>query len=126
MQFKAKEKDFGITLLLLLETRKKEADNITEKYPDRIPVICEKAKGSSISDIDKTKYLVPKDLTAHQFLYIIRKRLKLSKEQSLWLFVNGKQAIKGDTLMLQAYEKMKDPDGFLYIMYSGENVYGNK
>ncbi len=67
---------------------------------------------------------MPKDLTAHQFSYIVRKRLKLPKDQSLWLFVNGKQAIKGDTLMSQVYEKMKDPDGFLYIVYSGENVYG--
>ncbi len=116
MQFKAKAKEF--------EKRKEEADKILQKYTDRIPVICEKAKGSAVPDIDKTKYLVPKDLTAHQFSYIIRKRLKLSKEQSLWLFVNGKQAIKGDTLMSQVYEKMKDPDGFLYIIYSGENVYG--
>ncbi len=68
--------------------------------------------------------MVPKDLTAHQFSYIVRKRLKLAKEQSLWLFVNGKHAIKGDTLMTQVFEKMKDPDGFLYITYSGENVYG--
>eukprot|EP00829_Urostomides_striatus_P011518 TRINITY_DN2861_c0_g1_i1.p1 TRINITY_DN2861_c0_g1~~TRINITY_DN2861_c0_g1_i1.p1 ORF type:complete len:120 (-),score=23.29 TRINITY_DN2861_c0_g1_i1:101-460(-) len=116
MEFKAKAKDF--------EKRKEEATKIIQKYPDRIPVICEKAKGSSIPDIDKTKYLVPKELTAHQFSYIVRKRLKLAKEQSLWLFVNGKQAIKGDTLMTQVYEKMKDPDGFLYIVYSGENVYG--
>ena len=81
---------------------------------------------------------MPNDLTAYQFSYIIRKRLKLPKEQSLWLFVNGRNAIKGgtdiyiyiyiyiyiDTLMSEVYDTKKDTDGFLYIVYSGENVYG--
>ena len=95
-----------------------------QKYNDRIPVICEKAPGSAIPDIDKSKYLVPKEFTVQQFSYIVRKRLKLEKEQALWLFVNGKQVMKGDTIMTTAYEKSKDPDGFLYITYSGENVFG--
>ena len=95
-----------------------------EKYPERIPIICEKGNDSNIPGIDKTKYLIPKDLTVHQFTYVIRKRLNLNKEQALWLFVNGKYLVKGDTLMSQVYDKMKDPDGFLYISYSGENVYG--
>jgi len=45
------------------EKRTEEAKRIRAKYPDRIPVICEKAKkGNSIPDIDKHKYLVPEDL----------------------------------------------------------------
>merc|ERR1719231_1205192 len=44
------------------EKRAAEAKRIRSKYPDRIPVICEKAKNSSIPDIDKKKYLVPADL----------------------------------------------------------------
>ena len=36
-----------------LEKRTAEAKRIRSKYPDRIPVICEKAKGSDIPDIDK-------------------------------------------------------------------------
>lgn len=96
-----------------------------EKYPDRIPVICEKGNDTKIPAIDKIKYLIPKDLTVHQFSYVIRKRLSLEKTQALWLFVNGKYMVKGDTLMSQLYEKMRDPDGYLYIHYSGENVFGN-
>jgi GABA(A) receptor-associated protein len=49
------------------EKRKKEADRIRQKYPDRIPVICEKAPKSDIPDIDKKKYLVPADLTVGMF-----------------------------------------------------------
>jgi len=39
------------------EKRKSEADKIRSKYPDRIPVICEKAKRSDIVDIDKKKWV---------------------------------------------------------------------
>lgn len=96
-----------------------------QKHTDRIPVVCEKSPGCSVPDIDKSKYLVPKEFTIQQFTYIIRKRLKLEKEQALWLFVNGKHALKGDMIISSAYEKFKDNDGFLYVAYSGENVYGS-
>jgi len=35
------------------EKRKSEAERIRAKYPDRVPVICEKADRSDIPDIDK-------------------------------------------------------------------------
>jgi GABA(A) receptor-associated protein len=35
--------------------RKKESEKIREKYPDRIPVICEKSGTSKLPDIDKSK-----------------------------------------------------------------------
>jgi hypothetical protein len=38
-----------------LEKRQSEANRIREKYPDRIPVIVEKAERSDIPDIDKKK-----------------------------------------------------------------------
>lgn len=40
---------------VLIDQRKNEADRIRERYPDRIPVICEKSKSSKLPDIDKTK-----------------------------------------------------------------------
>ena len=49
----------------------------------------EKAGRSDIPDIDKKKYLVPGDLTAGQFVYVIRKRIKLSPEKAIFIFVNN-------------------------------------
>jgi len=72
-----------------LEKRQAESLRIREKYPDRIPVIVEKAGRSDIPDIDKKKYLVPGDLTAGQFVYVIRKRIKLSPEKAIFIFVNN-------------------------------------
>ena len=43
----------------MAEQRKTEAERIRQKYPDRIPVICEKADKTDIPTIDKKKYLVP-------------------------------------------------------------------
>ncbi|XWS12843.1 hypothetical protein CRYUN_Cryun37aG0125300 [Craigia yunnanensis] len=69
-----------------LERRQAEASRIREKYPDRIPVIVEKAERSDIPDIDKKKYLVPADLTVGQFVYVVRKRIKLSAEKAIFVF----------------------------------------
>jgi GABA(A) receptor-associated protein len=50
-------------------------ERVRSKYPDRIPVICEKAAKSNVPDIDKKKYLVPSDLTVGQFVLVVRKVL---------------------------------------------------
>ena len=105
------------------EVRYKEANRIKEKYPSRIPVICQRSHNSNLDIIAKTKYLVPKDLTATQFLFIIRKRLKLPSEKAIFLFVNNIIASSNNT-MIELYESCKDPDGFLYAFYTEENVFG--
>lgn len=94
------------------------------KYPDRLPIIVEKNEKSAVQDIDKKKYLVPADLTCGQFVYVIRKRLKLPPEQAIFLFVSG--VIPPTAALLSTiFEEHKDEDGFLYITYSGENTFGN-
>ena len=103
--------------------RKSEAQRIRAKYPDRIPVICEKDDRSDIPDIDKKKYLVPADLTVGQFVYVIRKRIKLSPEKAIFIFINNILPPTA-SLMSTIYEEQKDSDGFLYITYSGENTFG--
>ncbi len=108
------------------QQRLDESTRIMNKYPDRIPIICEKmndSKNIDLPTIDKSKYLVPKDLTLSQFLYVIRNRMKLSSEKAIFLFVGGKIPASTE-LILNIYSLHKDHDGFLYITYSGENVFG--
>eukprot|EP00301_Raphidiophrys_heterophryoidea_P004500 c1194_g1_i1.p1 GENE.c1194_g1_i1~~c1194_g1_i1.p1 ORF type:complete len:132 (+),score=39.49 c1194_g1_i1:35-397(+) len=107
------------------EKRKSEAARILAKYPDRIPVICEKAEKSDIPDIDKKKYLVPCDLTVGQFVYVIRRRIKLSPEKAIFIFVNNVLPPTA-ALMSSVYEEHKSDDGFLYVTYSGENSFGEE
>lgn len=144
------------------DKRQAEAERIRSKYPDRIPVICERADKADIPDIDKKKcvsslppiretlrrcdrlilsvrlrlpplssrhpgarrYLVPSDLTVGQFVYVIRKRIRLSPEKAIFIFV-GNVLPPTANMMSAVYDQHKDEDGFLYITYSGENTFGD-
>jgi len=105
------------------EKRSQEAARIIARYADRIPVICQKDPRSSVPELDRIKYLVPKDLTVGQFLYVIRKRIKVSAETALYVFVDGVLPPTA-ALMSSIYEERKDADNFLYLTYSGESTFG--
>ena len=110
------------------EHRSAESKRILTKYPDLIPLICERSGGGGgggddVPVIDKKKYLVPPDLTMGQFMYVIRKRMKLPSEKALFLLTNGKMS-NSSCLVSHVYHENKDTDGFLYVCYSGENTFG--
>ena len=106
------------------EERKKESERLLLKYLTKVPIIITKAKNSDIPDIDKRKFLVPVDQTVGQFVYIIRKRVKLSHEKSIFVFVNSVLP-KTSSLISEVYNHHKSDDGFLYVTYAGENVFGS-
>lgn len=58
----------------------------------------------------------PKDLTVGQFVYVIRKRIKLMPEKAIFIFV-GDILPATAALMSSIYEEYKDEDGFLYVSY---------
>ncbi len=119
MQFKYKtEKTF--------EERKEEYRKVIEEHPGKIGVICEKAPKSKIADIEKTKYLINEEFNLTQFQSIIRKKLNMDKEDALFFLVNGKKSLTGTDTMSEIYKKYKDEDGFLYIAYAAEEIWGNK
>ncbi len=103
--------------------RVKQSSDIMAKYPDRIPVYVSKRKHSKYEDIDKHKYLVPKDITISQFLYIIRKRLKLESHQAIFVFIDNTLPPSSE-LISSIYDRAKDLDGFLYVEFSHESVFG--
>lgn len=105
--------------------RLEESTKVKKKYPDRIPIICEKNKKCrETPDIDKKKYLVPSDLTMGQFLNVIRQRMKFRDPSlALFLLVNGK-IYSTSELISYVYDNDKDEDGFLYILYTSENTFG--
>lgn len=106
------------------EDRLNEANRVLTKYPDKIPIICEPSSfRNDCPIIDKKKYLAPKDLTIGQFLYTIRKRLKLPPEKAIFLFVNN-TIPSATSLIDDIYNTHKDADNYLYIKYSQENVFG--
>ncbi|KAL4668870.1 hypothetical protein H8959_007424 [Pygathrix nigripes] len=105
------------------EKRRSEGEKIRKKYPDRVPVIVEKAPKARIGDLDKKKYLVPSHLTVGQFYFLIRKRIHLRAEDALFFFVNNVIPPTSATVG-QLCQEHHEEDFFLYIAYSDESVYG--
>ena len=107
-----------------IEERQQETSRIKDKYPDRIPIIIEKSANSQVPDISKNKYLVPKEITIGQFIYIIRKRIKLSQDKAIFLFL-GDSIPATSAVISELYDEYKDEDDFLYFNYAGEATFGN-
>ena len=107
-----------------LYDRISESSRIMSKYPNKIPIICEKHSScKDVKQIEKKKYLVASDYTCGQFIYIIRSQLQLRPEQAIFLFVNDSIPPTSQTVS-QLYYDHKDEDGFLYVKYASENTFG--
>lgn len=104
-----------------LEERKSESEKILQKYPDRVPCIVECNDASKT--LDKKKYLIPQDLTVGMLITVIRKRLQLSSNKSIFLLIDNTIPVQSRPLS-QVYTNNKDIDGFLYITYAMENTFG--
>jgi GABA(A) receptor-associated protein len=103
-----------------------ESKRIFLKHPDKIPIICERSPtaGKDCPYIDKKKYLVQTECTFGQFLYVIRKQLKLPSDKALFLFTNN-NIPPTTSLIKEIYARHKDEDGYLYVSYSQENTFGH-
>ena len=109
------------------ETRLAESQRIRKNYPDRIPVVIQRAQcsASDVEDLKKHKYLVPNTTTMSQLMAIIRKRVPhLSSDKSLFLFVNETTMPPSTAPLLTVDDDHKDKDGFLYVYYAGESTFG--
>lgn len=104
-----------------LEERIKISQKIMSKYPQRVPIIVDCKKELKL---DKNKYIVPNDLTVGQFMYILKKRINNNHEQSIFLLCNNQLLINTE-LINNLFNRQKDYDGFLYIIISLENTFGN-
>jgi GABA(A) receptor-associated protein len=106
-----------------LDERKNESQKMLSKYYNYIPIVVEKCDLKS-EDIDKKKYLVPFDFTLGQFLYILRKHIKLSPEKAMFCYINNNIPNISKNINT-LYDDYKDEDGFLYVHYStNESVFG--
>ena len=102
------------------EHRYNEATKIRIKYPDRIPIIIE---NNSDLELDKYKYLVPNTLTVGQFMYVVRRRLKIDPVKSIYIFINNTLHLNS-TVINTIYPVHKNADNFLYVTIKYENTFG--
>ena len=109
------------------DVRSKESKRILGKYENKVPIIVTRSTTgrSNIPDIDKNKFLCPEDFTIGQFLTVIRKRVNLSPEESIFLFVDDSLLVPTSSSLGEVYKEHKNEDGFLYLTYCNENTFGN-
>ena len=106
------------------DKRKADAHRINNKYKDKVPIIVEvKEYNKNELILDKYKYLVPFDLNVSQFLFVIRKRINLNPDVSIFIFFNNSLQLSSETIG-NVYKLHKDVDGFLYATISLENTFG--
>ena len=107
------------------EERLIEANRVLYKYPDRVPIIVEKNINapSDCPLIYKNKYLVPRDLTFGHLICVIRKRLNISPEKAIFLFINN-TIPPSCSYINDIYNVFVSSDKFLYVTYTYENVFG--
>ncbi|XP_073416336.1 microtubule-associated protein 1 light chain 3 gamma [Dendrobates tinctorius] len=108
-----------------LATRKSEVISIKAKFPTKVPVIVERYKKEKyLPLLDKTKFLVPRDLPMFQFLNILRNRMNLSATQAFYILVNERNLVSMSFTMTELYRDLKDEDGFLYMTYASQEMFG--
>ncbi|XP_012499824.1 PREDICTED: microtubule-associated proteins 1A/1B light chain 3C [Propithecus coquereli] len=108
-----------------LATRQEEVAGIRAKFPNKIPVIVERyPREKFLPLLDKTKFLVPQELTMTQFLSIIRSRMVLRATEAFYLLVNNKSLVSMSMTMAEIYRDYKDEDGFVYMTYASQEMFG--
>ncbi|XP_006781386.1 microtubule-associated proteins 1A/1B light chain 3C [Neolamprologus brichardi] len=108
-----------------LATRKNEVCSIRSKFPNKLPVIVERyIRERTLPLLDKTKFLVPYELTLGQFLCLLRNKIALDSTQALFLLVAEKSMSCMSSNMGEVYTRYRDADGFLYITYASQEMFG--
>lgn len=104
-----------------LDKRRSESARVREKYPLRIPMIVEPRNGLHLTDV---KYLAPRELEVGEFMYVIRKKMRLPPENALYFFTSRNQIPAPSTTLQQLYDTAADEDGFVYLTVSSEAAFG--
>jgi len=101
------------------QQRRDDVLRLLKRYPDKIPVYVEGEK------LTQNKFLAPYDITVAQFLYMLREKVLLTPNESIFLFFGKRKEMMASSMIIrEIYDRLKDDDDMLYAFYSKENVFG--
>lgn len=110
-------------LCISLKHRLEVSRKIRNRYPNRIPIIIGRINRTNIGEINKHKFLVPSNITVGSLIIQLRKHIPIRSEEALFLFIRD-TVLSSITTIEELDKKYVHEDGFLYISYAGENVFG--
>jgi GABA(A) receptor-associated protein len=103
--------------------RKNESNRVRGSHGDKVPIVVKKSEKSDLPQITKSKFLVSKDLIFGNFVYVLRKHIKLTPEHALFVFINN-TLVPNSMTIDTIDDQYRNPDGFVYATYSSENTFG--
>ena len=109
------------------ETRKNLSAKISEKYPDRIPVIVEIHHLTNINvKLNHERFLIPASSTIMNFTQNLLKMLGTDNPHgTTFLFTEYNTIPLPQETFLELSEKYKNKDGFIYLkLCMEENAFG--
>lgn len=108
-----------------LEKRQNVSKMISEKYPEKIPVIAESHIRNKNIKLDRSKFLVPSDIVLNKFVIELRKHIiNLNSHAAIYPILEDGTIPPLTTLISTIYNKNRNIDGFLYITLCEENTFG--
>jgi hypothetical protein len=108
------------------EYRKNLALQMREFHENRIPVIVEYLDDfpKKYRQLEKNKYMIPKEFQYGSFIHVIRKTIDLKPDIALFLLINGNVSPRISDTFEELYEKYQSTDYFLYIGLGLESTFG--
>jgi len=114
------------------DLRKAESTRIREKFPTRVPLVCERnpaSKSSKLPELQKKKFLVPEVMTLAQFSLLLKQQMEAegrnaAADSSLYFLLKSGQSPVLSKMLRDLYEEHCGPDGFLYLHMCEEAVFG--
>ncbi len=105
------------------EKRLEDSQKIREKYPNRVPILVE-SRDKHLNQLIRHKYIVPNDINMGQFLFIIKSKIKLAKDEALFMSVSTKMCLIPQTQVIGNVFKEYNEFGYLYVTIDKESVFG--
>lgn len=92
------------------------------KFSDKLPIFLERCLPPLYTYNKAKSHRIPSNAPMNRkmaaLFWSIRKKLKLDSGEAVYLHVNGRDLVLGDTLLSELYERKRSEDGFLHLIYS--------
>lgn len=131
MRLQGAPPEFEFEKQIPLEKRTSDCEKIFKKHPDKVPVICEvpSNRRSNVPQISSKKFLVPKVMTVSQLVVVVKKQLEsentsFNPNTAIYFTLKNRSSVQPGAKLDDIHQKHRSEDGFLYLHYSEEQVFG--